>query len=414
MPDAPDDNRPPEEPVPGTPDDKRAPDEPATPEKPVSPDEPVTPEKPTAPNEPATPDRPRRAALLLLNVPRSWLIGAIVAIVVILGALTVAFAVVNNDNTCGRCHVIKKEVVSYKTTAHFRAGVSCQDCHTKPGVFNYFIRNLQASTHIVEYASGHYERPITTYVGVENCVTCHPKSQLDQDIVVGNIRVNHAGLRDAGFQCVTCHAEVAHGAVVPVGSRPTQSLMSYCTKCHNGVTQPDRCSICHVNGVPKGTAQIRMDLHMSRRDCVSCHASKTFCTKCHNGLVMPHPVGWLKLHGPLVVQRGPRVCVTCHTKKDPTFCIDCHGIAMPHPADWIATHPSTAASDPSLCAKCHGSDSCVACHGVTLPHPSSFIANHFTYVAQEGQVCVKCHGNGGSGPGGCYGGQCHRPGDPIQ
>jgi hypothetical protein len=22
-------------------------------------------------------------------------------------------------------------------------------------------------------------------------------------------------------------------------------------------------------------------------------------------------------------------------------------------------------------------------------------------------VCMKCHGNGGTGPRGCYGGQCH-------
>ena len=44
---------------------------------------------------------------------------------------------------------------------------------------------------------------------------------------------------------------------------------------------------------------------------------------------------------------------------------------------------------------------------MSLPHGSSFIASHPSYVYSNGAVCVKCHGNGGTGPSGCYGGDCH-------
>jgi hypothetical protein len=44
---------------------------------------------------------------------------------------------------------------------------------------------------------------------------------------------------------------------------------------------------------------------------------------------------------------------------------------------------------------------------VELPHSSAFIADHPNHTYNSGSVCMKCHGNGGTGPQGCYGGQCH-------
>jgi hypothetical protein len=127
---------------------------------------------------------------------------------------------------------------------------------------------------------------------------------------------------------------------------------------------------------------------------------------------MPHPSGWLQAHGPVAVQRGAAICADCHTKKDPKFCIRCHGLPMPHPPGWLATHPATATKDPALCVKCHGQDSCVRCHGVVLPHPASFVSSHWVEAVRNGAVCVKCHGNtagGATGAASCYGGDCHHP-----
>ncbi|MGA9752866.1 MAG: NapC/NirT family cytochrome c [Acidobacteriota bacterium] len=384
--------------------------------------------------------------LLEVNIPGGWLLGVLAGLVVLLVIAVGVFSALNKIATCDVCHVIKPEVLTYEQTAHYRAGVGCQQCHTKPGVFNYFIRNLQGVSNLIMYVSNKYQRPITSYVGDESCLQCHPNSQIDKDIIVGNIRINHTGLREAGYQCLTCHANISHPGTRPDVSRVSQNPMSICARCHDGVKLPDTCSTCHVDGVPPANSpKIPIPLKLTAAQCRECHQQKSFCTECHHGLEMPHPAGWTKAHGQVVLDRGKDVCAACHTDKDPTFCIrchglpmphpadwqtahasvgqadpgkcvkchgqnsciKCHGLPMPHPADWLSTHPSTAQSSPSLCVKCHTSSFCAACHGVSLPHSSSFIANHPSQVYANGGVCVKCHGNNGAGPNGCYGGQCH-------
>ena len=318
-------------------------------------------------------------------------------------------------------------------------------CSGYAGVFNYLIRNLQGVTNLILYASNTYQRPLTTTVGTNNCVQCHPKSQIERDQVYNNIRVNHKGLREAGYQCVTCHADISHPGTQLEVARVSQNKMPICARCHDGVHLPDTCSTCHVGGAPPEEINVPITGRVTVQECDGCHRGQVVCSECHNGLAMPHPAGWLRGHGQVVNDRSKAVCVGCHLKKDPSFCIDCHGVVIPHPSDWASRHAtvgekdpkvcvkchgkdpcitchglqmphpsnwqsqhsSVALSDPSLCSKCHSSQFCVNCHGVELPHSSAFIADHPNHVYNQGSVCMKCHGNGGTGPEGCYGGQCH-------
>lgn len=390
--------------------------------------------------------KPAKSRVLLeVHVPGRWILGVLAALGVFVIAAVVGFSVVNRIDTCASCHVIKPEVVTYKQSAHYAAGVGCQQCHTKPGVFNYFIRNLQGATNLILYVSNTYERPITTYVGADTCAQCHPNSQLEKDIVVGNIRVNHKGLRAAGYQCLTCHANISHPDTRLEVVRSGQNTMSICARCHDGRQLPDDCDICHISGVPATAPKVAMKVAVTPSQCRECHTAKTFCTKCHNGLEMPHPKSWDDTHGGVVVDRGQSICVSCHLKDDPRFCIDCHGVRMPHPSGfgtnhgsfaleneekcvkchgknsciechglqmphpsgWMSIHSSTALSSPGLCNRCHSSSFCIGCHGVALPHSGAFIADHPNQTYNQGSVCMKCHGNGGTGPQGCYGGQCH-------
>ncbi len=422
-------------------------------------DEPQVPsaEAPAPEGSPPTPDigtrpEPRRGrrgtsrVLLEVTVPRGWLIGVAAALVGMLVIAVVTFAALNRIETCGQCHVIEQEVKTYKQTAHYDAGVVCQDCHTKPGVFNYFVRNLQGMTHLVNYASDTYQKPVTTFVGANNCVRCHPNEEIERDIVVGQIRVNHTGLREEGYQCLTCHANISHpGTQLEVARMPQDTVMSVCARCHDGKRLPADCDVCHVGALPSGYEKVAMTVQVKPSQCRGCHRGKAFCTRCHNGLEMPHPESWQSAHGPVVLERGRSVCVSCHLKDDKKFCIDCHGLPMPHPDGWVAQHDNAAAKDERVCVKCHGKNSCLACHGLPMPHPpgfatshpstyrsapgtctkchssgfctgchgvslphsGAFIANHSSYVFSNGAVCVKCHGNAGSGPRGCYGGECH-------
>jgi nitrate/TMAO reductase-like tetraheme cytochrome c subunit len=390
-------------------------------------------------------DKTSKSRVLLEGrVPRPWLIGVIVALAVMLVVVAVGLSVAYT-NSCSACHLIDPEVATYQKTAHYRAGVACQQCHTKPGVFNYLIKNLQGATNVILYVSNSYERPLTTAVGTTNCVQCHPKAQLERDQVFNNIRVNHTGLREAGYQCITCHADISHPGTQLEVARVSQNKMPICARCHDGVQLPDDCNICHVGGAPPEEINVPIEGSVTPTQCQGCHRGQVVCAECHHGLAMPHPAGWMKTHGGVVVDRGKSICVSCHLKEDPTFCIDCHGLRMPHPASWLSnhgplgqaqpqkcvkchgrdscikchglqmphpsswlsTHPSTALSSPALCGKCHSSSFCVGCHGVELPHSSAFIGDHPNHTYNQGSVCMKCHGNGGTGPKGCYGGQCH-------
>ena len=390
--------------------------------------------------------KPTKSRVLLeVSVPGGWILGVLAALAVLLVVAVIGFSSVNRIVTCEACHVIRPEVDTYKQSAHYRAGVGCQKCHTPPGVFNYFIRNIQGVTNLILYVSNTYQRPITTYVGADNCVQCHPNSQIEKDLVVGGIRVNHKGLRQAGYQCLTCHANISHPGTRLEVARISQNKMSICARCHDGKKLSNACDLCHISGIPGTAPKVAMKLHVSPGQCAECHTTRTFCTKCHNGLRMPHPQHWTKAHGAVVLSRGKNICVSCHLKDHPSFCIDCHGLQMPHPGawlnshggyaldhqqkcvkchgvdscirchglqmphpgGWLSMHPGVAQSSPALCSKCHSSAFCVACHGVELPHSSAFKADHPNHVYNSGSVCMKCHGNGGTGPKGCYGGECH-------
>jgi hypothetical protein len=279
-------------------------------------------------------------------------------------------------------------------------------------------------------------------------VQCHPKAELERDQVFNNIRVNHTGLREAGYQCTACHADISHPGTQLEVARVSQNKMPICARCHDGVQLPDDCNTCHVGGAPPEEINVPITGKVTPTQCQGCHRTGTICADCHQGLDMPHPAGWMKSHGGIVLDRGKSICVSCHLKDDPKFCIDCHGLQMPHPGTWLSSHggyslkskeneakcvkchgrdscikchglqmphpsgwlsvhSSTALSSPGLCNRCHSSSFCVGCHGVELPHGSAFIGDHPNHVYNRGSVCMKCHGNGGTGPQGCYGGQCH-------
>ena len=338
--------------------------------------------------------RAKDHVLLEVTIPRGWLIGVVVALVGLFVFAVVAFAAMNRIEACAQCHVIEQEVATYKQSAHYAAGVACQDCHTKPGVFNYFVRNLQGVTHLVNNISGTYQKPLTTYVGANNCVQCHPKEEIERDIVVGQIRVNHTGLREEGYQCLTCHANISHpGTQLEVARMPQDTVMSVCAQCHDGKQLPEDCDVCHVGSLPSGYEKVPMTVQITPSQCAGCHGGKAFCSECHEGLQMPHPKSWEKGHGEVVLDRGKSICVSCHLKEDKSFCIDCHGVAMPHPGDWAARHDNAAAKDKKVCVKCHGRNSCVECHGLAMPHPAGFGQSHASAFRASPGVCSKCHGS---------------------
>ena len=108
-------------------------------------------------------------------------------------------------------------------------------------------------------------------------------------------------------------------------------------------------------------------------------AGKAVCADCHHGLA-DAASGRLD-QGARPHRRRPRqehLRRRCHLKKDPTFCIDCHGLEMPHPGGWLSSHGSYALKDDNQqkCVKCHGENSCIKCHGLQMPHPAGWLSQH--------------------------------------
>ena len=92
----------------------------------------------------------------------------------------------------------------------------------------------------------------------------------------------------------------------------------------------------------------------------------------------------------------------CHTKDDPKFCIDCHGLEMPHPRGWSDQPRQHRPEGPeAVRQKCHGKNSCIKCHGLQMPHPAGWLSQHTSArsrrracatSATRSSFCFACHG----------------------
>ncbi len=226
-------------------------------------------------------------------------------------------------------------------------GVSCDQCHTTPGVFT----------------------GLTT-----SCVSCH---QPDFNATTDPAHVS------AGFStdCTQCHnTSQWQGALY------THTTAFPLSNGHAG----RRCSDCHSGGVYTGLSS----------DCASCHLDTfqattnpnhtaagfgTGCTLCHNttrwrGATFAHPATF-----PLTNGHANQSCSNCHTTPNvftglSTNCVSCHQ------DDYNGTtDPAHAAAGFSTtCTQCHNT---TRWQGANFTHTSTFpLSNGHANVA-----CVTCH-----------------------
>jgi hypothetical protein len=293
--------------------------------------------------------RPRRVATA---------IGVVVALLVIcflaIGPLTLAF-----PRSCSVCHVPATAYQSWRTSSH--RDVACQQCHTDravlAGVGNSFALASTTKSLVLHKSNG----PVR--VTDQACVRCHPDLGQEKPVVSNGLRMSHAGLSEAGYGCVECHADVVHP--LPAG-RPASVSMSVCLECHDNVSHSGKCGVCHVGTGSKAVTQ-SSDPHGPTwrqthgmgdlKTCTVCHP-RTYCKTCH-AIELPHDDNFFATHGQQALG-ALDVCQQCHTQ---TFCDSCHGMQMPHPSGFLKIHSSAASSvnDPR-CTKCHVPDNCQECH----------------------------------------------------
>jgi hypothetical protein len=262
---------------------------------------------------------------------------------------------------------------------------------------------------------------------VENDVKCEECHKGIEEAAKLDPAVRHVKLNAKAKACTDCHGDEIAKIAVPKRKREYQLTFSH----QDHLFQVDgKCKTCHQRLSEKGDAEAPAP-PMSA--CTGCHNhQKDFdearCSPCHVDLrafpLKPlsdyaHAGDFKRNHGALA-RTSAAACATCH---DQTFCADCHSPATTptgpalrwpeevqrdfiHRGDFVSRHMIEAGTNPSSCARCHGTAFCESCHaqqGIAAPnaaftsdrepHPAGWGLNpeHGKAARRNIVVCASCH-----------------------
>ena len=251
-----------------------------------------------------------RRHLTELYIPRAWIAGMGVALLILLlrrdRRLRVRqrqshLRLVPRHRTRGR--VVRRAPPTTPPASPVRTATPSRACSTTSSATSPASRTSSRTS------TGNYHKPVTTFVGTENCVQCHPKDEIERDIVVGNIRVNHTGLREAGLPVRDlsrdrrsrrrdpdrCAAQdVDHVDLLAVSQR-RRRVAALLDLPHQ------RRAAGHGPG-HHAAAHEQRRLRRVPRQALLRHAATT-ASRCRI------PNGWPRTHGATVLDRGKAICV---------------------------------------------------------------------------------------------------------
>ena len=146
----------------------------------------------------------------------------------------------------------------------------------------------------------------------------------------------------AATDCVTCHAQLTIGELVPKGhqvpewqrvhSEIARDDASTCAQCH---VQEQDCDVCHrgddLRGIPhrEGFAESHpFSFYSKNKECASCHEFQNFCVTCHQARrIFPanHSFAdWIERHREFA-EMDLESCAACHDESEPTCArVGCH------------------------------------------------------------------------------------------
>ena len=279
---------------------------------------------------------------------RRHLLLTTVASVLLLGAFTFiqieVLHMTSEPEFCALCHPKHgvgplAEVDSWEHSGHAEAGVSCLDCHGRPGPVGYMKAKMGGLKDLyMQFTISPDEKleilsnPHPELVPEEQCLFCHSDEGnasyrenhkgpmeivhmrlLDSvvnpdfrnrkglpdiltDTSVGGIHFDHE-LHIDGFEltCRDCHFGVVHNPEVKT------SRMLACTECHEGedsAPQMADCTTCHESQLAmnegRGAEGVKGGMSMmyeAKINCTDCHSavaqgiyrpSAASCTDCHD------------------------------------------------------------------------------------------------------------------------------------
>ncbi len=200
--------------------------------------------------------------------------------------------------TCTSCHSM---IVIGMKEHQSVTDPSCTQCH--PAIIEQDIGHMVVTTSTC--FTCHF-RDVKGNTSISGCPSCHgPPTQTHKNYT----NFNHTTHITKGYDCQTCHIDLAEGAndIVPKNK---------CYSCHNvkeRVDKYDDFNFVHEN-------------HVSN--------NKIACYECHSNVK----------HEPVI---KPNLCATCHSDE--------------HPKDWLTTHKKEVLIG-KICNDCHQPKFCSECH----------------------------------------------------
>ncbi|MBI5231305.1 MAG: hypothetical protein HY876_03970 [Coriobacteriales bacterium] len=244
----------------------------------------------------------------------------------------------------------------------------CYSCHGGGGLLGSASTALRMVGHSIERESVSRASVASSW-----CLTCH--QEVSTRPVGTSVRVRHADMIEAGLECMQCHAGAGHddgharteagdAPSIALASHRSDSRMSACLRCHDGVRAPSECTTCHTRAPLDRLRKIRGAKSKTGVTCRGCHLTKTDrkCKSCH-GLEMPHPAEFRRGHAAYSWSR-PAQCASCHETADGREGCSCHPEENQHGTyeRWFPMHGRQATATGRNGCRCHDSASCMRCH----------------------------------------------------
>ncbi len=222
---------------------------------------------------------------------------------------------------CSSCHLIEPFKITWDSSTHAAADVTCVECHFEPGAIGYIKGKTYSFIKLTQFAAGATEiKPEAHKLVVgAGCVHCHEYVREPDDpryptgIVVEDVQFPHAfHVNSANLQCADCHSGVAHGSEL-VGEEKPQAAAdpAFCRSCHTGEFAPILFAAIEPvgrehPGAPKVDVNVWRNVHWRAAD------------------------GPAVIDGVLYDKIEPETCLACHDEPSVAkVCKSCHFARVP-------------------------------------------------------------------------------------
>ena len=189
--------------------------------------------------------------------------GVLLLIIILSNAGSVYAAPSEKNQSCQSCHEKETPQITriWKTSAHAKIGVGCEECHGK------------------DYDANHGEEGKKTVADASVCARCHSEAA----------KKHFSGKHGIGFRA---------GKACTRKLEQTPEIRKGCNDCHEkGSSLPAQNAEC--------SRFLAQTPEMQRQGCTSCHKIEVRCDSCHTS----HDTD-------LNIVQDPAVCGTCHMGPD--------------------------------------------------------------------------------------------------